>query len=357
MSVYFKKGRGWRYDFMINGKRHTEAWFETKLQAKQAEAKKREEVEKAVFMAEETETPTDISFLELVNRRLDHVKAYNSDSHYHAYLFMARRWVKRWENYKCSELRPKMIQDFLLERKKVSPFVANKDLRYLRATINFGLRKKYIENNPLEELEFFPVNKKLKYVPPLEDIEKVISVADQDTQDYLRTIQETLARMGEINGLLWEDVDLARRFVVLYTRKKLGGHRTPRKVPMTDCLYEILRRRFESRDESKPWVFWHRYWSRKEGKFLVGPFDDRKKIMKTLCKKAGVRYFRFHAIRHSGASVMDDQNVPLGAIQRILGHENRKTTEIYLHSMGRTEREAMAVFEQSRKIHTQIHTH
>ncbi len=141
-----------------------------------------------------------------------------------------------------------MVQAFLLERKKVSAFVANKDLRYLRATINFGLRKKYIENNPAEGLEFFPVDKKLKYVPPLEDIEKVISEADQDTQDYLRTIQETLARMGEVNGMLWEDVELERKFVVLYTRKKLGGHRTPRKVPMTDCLYEILNMRFEDRD-------------------------------------------------------------------------------------------------------------
>ena len=71
--------------------------------------------------------------------------------------------------------------------------------------------------------------------------------------------------------------------------------------------------------------------------------------MKRLCKKAGDRYFRFHPLRHSGASVMDGSNVPIGAIQRILGHENRKTTEIYLHSIGDLEREAIAVFEYARK--------
>jgi len=71
--------------------------------------------------------------------------------------------------------------------------------------------------------------------------------------------------------------------------------------------------------------------------------------MKRLCKKAGVRYFRFNPIRHSGASIMDGNGVPLGAIQRILGHENRKTTEIYLHSMGDSERDAMRVFEQARQ--------
>ena len=42
---------------------------------------------------------------------------------------------------------------------------------------------------------------------------------------------------------------------------------------------------------------------------------------------------------------MDGINIPIGAIQRILGHENRKTTEIYIHSLDNIEREAMAAFE------------
>ena len=44
---------------------------------------------------------------------------------------------------------------------------------------------------------------------------------------------------------------------------------------------------------------------------------------------------------------MDAMNVPIGAIQRILGHENRTTTEIYLHSISDIERRAMIVFENS----------
>jgi len=45
---------------------------------------------------------------------------------------------------------------------------------------------------------------------------------------------------------------------------------------------------------------------------------------------------------------MDINNVPIGAIQRVLGHENRTTTEIYLHNIGNSERQAIDVYEQAR---------
>ena len=78
--------------------------------------------------------------------------------------------------------------------------------------------------------------------------------------------------------------------------------------------------------------------------------------MKTLCKKVGVGYLRFHALRHFGASVLDCANVNIGSIQRILGHENRTTTEIYLHSIGESERKAMAIYELfTEKSHTDSH--
>jgi integrase len=85
-----------------------------------------------------------------------------------------------------------------------------------------------------------------------------------------------MARVSEINRLLWEDVDLIIRYVILYSRKKKGGHLTPRKVPMTQKLYEVLKLRYENRNPDKPWVFWHHYWSRKAGKFCEGPYGDRK---------------------------------------------------------------------------------
>jgi len=202
-----------------------------------------------------------------------------------------------------------------------------------------------------------PVEKRVKYVPSKQDVLKVILAADPETQDYLWAIKETMGRMSEINHLTWADVNFEDRSVTLYTRKKKGGHLTPRKVPMTNRLLQGLSHRHEHREKGNQWVFWHRYWDPKKKEWIEGPYKERKKIMKTLCKKAGVRYFRYHALRHLGASIMDNANVNIGSIQRILGHENRTTTEIYLHSIGESEREAMKIFEEvSEKSHTESHT-
>ncbi|MFC1535184.1 tyrosine-type recombinase/integrase, partial [Thermodesulfobacteriota bacterium] len=87
----------------------------------------------------------------------------------------------------------------------------------------------------------------------------------------------------------------------------------------------------------------------------LATIPEDKRVIR-ICKKAGVKYFRFHALRHFGASLLDQKNVTIGTIQRILGHENRKTTEIYLHSFGEAERHAMEIFDEifSEKSHTSL---
>ena len=122
-----------------------------------------------------------------------------------------------------------------------------------------------------------------------------------------------MGRMSEINRLTWEDVNFDERYVVLFTRKKKGGHLTPRKIPMTNRLYNVLAYRYAQRDTAKPWVFWHTYTSRSTGEKQEGPYQDRKKVMRSLCQKAGVKYFRFHALRHAGASIMERRRKEKGS--------------------------------------------
>jgi hypothetical protein len=86
MSVYFVKGKGWRYEFEHKKVRYTKAWFKRKARPKQQRPKRRKEVKNPKPIQEE---PIDMAFLDLVNLRLDYVKAYNSEEHYRSYLI----WV------------------------------------------------------------------------------------------------------------------------------------------------------------------------------------------------------------------------------------------------------------------------
>ena len=133
MSVYFVKGKdkGWRYDFTLKGIRHTEAWFKTKKKAKGGRSKAKRRAEKSETAIQPRQTPTDMDFLELVNKRLDHVKAYNSERHYTDHIYMARRWIKEWKGLTCSEITTGMIQDFLLKRLR--------ETRHSRLTRNYGI--------------------------------------------------------------------------------------------------------------------------------------------------------------------------------------------------------------------------
>jgi integrase len=347
MSVYSRKGRGWMYDFVLKGKRYTSSYYKTKSEAQRAEALRREEIRNPKPVQESPTTPTGMAFLELVNKRLDFLKAGKSFEYYRTYRILARKWVKEWSGLGCKEINREMVERFLRKRTRVSRQQANKELRYLRALFNWGIKTEKIDSDPTKGIEFLPVEKKLKYVPEPEDVESVLAFANQDTRDYLIAIRDTMARVSEINRLIWDDVDLKRKYVVLYTRKKRGGHLTPRKVPMTKRLFEVMQRRAESKRRNIPWVFFFEKRDRKTGKVVVAPYKDRRDILKSLCHKAGVRRFGFHALRHAGASMLDGLGVPIGTIQRILGHENRTTTEIYLHSIGKPELEAMVLFERA----------
>ena len=289
-----------------------------------------------------------MAFLDLVNLRLDLVQSYYSKTHYRDVRYHSKRWMKRWSGKMCHDITTEMIESHLKNRMKVSAFVANKELQYLRALFNYGIKKKLIERNPTSGIEFFPIEKRKKYVPPKEDVLKLIATGDPEAQQYLWCIVLTAARVGEINQLTWDDIDFDRNLVTLWTRKRKGGNREPRSVPMIQKLHAILCHRFELRNPEIPWVFWHTYWDRKAAGWVSGPYGERKKLMATLCARAKVKYFRYHALRHLTASVLDDIGVPIGVIQRILGHQNRRTTEIYLHTIGEAERAAMSKLENTR---------
>jgi integrase len=76
---------------------------------------------------------------------------------------------------------------------------------------------------PTAGISFFPVEKRIKYIPPINDIDKVISCAAHDVQDYLWAIRDTMARVDEINRLTWNDVSFEDATVMSYSTLEKRG--------------------------------------------------------------------------------------------------------------------------------------
>jgi integrase len=75
------------------------------------------------------------------------------------------------------------------------------------------------------------------------------------------------------------------------------------------------------------------------------PYRYRSKLMGSLCRKAKVRKFTFHNLRHYGASKLAEAGTPMVDIQFLLGHSQITTTSIYLQSISESLKEAMKNLE------------
>ncbi len=354
MTVYFKTGKGFRYDFMVKGKRHTKAWFKTKRAAQKAEAKRKEEVEKQLEM----EAQGDMVLRDLLNLRLDYLldRAY-SESHYKKTKLAAQRLLDHFGNVPCSTITRLKADEFLMAVVKQStPVAGNNDLKVLRAAFSWAMKRgqRFIQDNPFAGLETFPSDKpkERKLTPTSEELDRIIEAAKPNHRPYLWVLRETLARSIEVHRLKWKRVNFEKRYVELKTFKNKNREPVLRQVPMTDKLHEVLLDLYKNRDSDKEWVFWTKGYNHKTRKMEEGPYQrGRYTMLQNTCKRAGVDYYSFHRFRASGASVMDNNGALLPGIQRVLGHADRKSTEIYLEKLRDVERDAMDVYEkESRNV-------
>lgn len=209
----------------------------------------------------------------------------------------------------------------------------NYALKKIKALFNYGVEQGWTKHDPCTLIKRKSTDKRMKYVPPQEDFDKVINLAKGEDRQFLLVLKHTLARINEVYNLTWDDVDMESRQITLWTRKKKGGARTPRHLTINDTLFNVL--------SSIERVDGHVFINRDTGK----PYDDRKKLIMGLCAKANVKRFTFHAFRHFGASQLAMKGVSLPEIQMILGHDNVITTSRYIQSLGINKTEAINLLE------------
>lgn len=138
-------------------------------------------------------------------------------------------------------------------------------------------------------------------------------------------------RWGELAGLHGSEVDWLRgRLWVVRVLTRTGlrdypkSRRSYREVPIPPRLLEQLSRHMGGRD--------------RDGLVFTapagGPLDEsrfRRRVWYPALARAGAPPWPPHTMRHTAASWLVQAGVPLYDVQRLLGHEDSRTTERYAH--------------------------
>lgn len=309
MATYQHRGK-WYYDFEEGKKRHRLGGFKTKAQAKTAEKSLKKSL------------TTNQSFISICQMRLTDLKIRRTIRYYRENELLIGKLQKLWAE-KATITRDD-IEAWLNDHQ--SKTQANKELKMVKRLFQHAVERDWLETNPAKNVKCLPISQKRKYIPPQEDIIRFLIEAGEN-RFYFLTMILTLARMREINYLKWEDV--YPDHLILKTRKARNSDTVERRIPISETLEYVLGK-IPRKGE---YVF-----CREDGT----PFDCRKKLMAGICKKAGIKRFSFHSLRHFGASKLAEAGAPLTAVQSILGHSRATTTDTYLQSLGTKKTEVMS---------------
>lgn len=160
--------------------------------------------------------------------------------------------------------------------------------------------------------------------------------------DVVLLALSTGMRKGEIMGLTWDAVDFQRRMITLEHTK--NGER--RGVPLVGPVYNALLERSRIRRIDSPFVFPAPFRYGQEPKPI-----DIQNAWRVAMKRAELKDFRFHDLRHSAASYLAMNGASLAEIAAVLGHKTLAMVQRYAHlSDAHTskvvERMNTAIFQQ-----------
>jgi integrase len=247
-------------------------------------------------------------------------------------------------------------------RRPWSAVAVNKFTQTVAMILADAVRQGIVVRNAAEYVDRVEVShKELDTYTPAEI--DTLMVALETRKDRLRHAWElALAglRRGEIAGLQWSDIDLNAKTLSISNNRVSAGGRTSegapksatsrRTLPLPDRLVSVLRaakvRQTEERLECGPG-----YGS---GAYVVSnavgePYNPAvlSRYWRDAVKAAALRHIRLHDARHTAATAMHLQGVPVAVIAAWIGHKDASLTmRLYAHSQDAALAAAAATFER-----------
>lgn len=185
----------------------------------------------------------------------------------------------------------------------------------MRVMFNLGVDNEWLEKNPFKsetEFKLDPVKRKILAHTSQPNL-------DAATPKYFKPVITTVLNSGlrrdNIRNLKWDDLNFEFRTIEI-TKNKGKKHI---KLPMNETLYKL----FMSMERTSEYVFVNPRTGTGWSNTKFGA--EWRKIR----EKAGLPNLKFHDLRHTVATRLLKENVPVPVVRDLLAHSDIKTTMIY----------------------------
>ncbi|MBR4628756.1 MAG: site-specific integrase [Ruminococcus sp.] len=302
-------------------------------------------------------SPEEILFADYMEEWLEIVKTSIATVTYSSYSMMVKKTIApyfRRRKIKLVDLTAKDIQNFYLaELKRVS---ANTVIHYhanIHKALKYAVKLDLIPTNPADKIER---PRKGSFKGSFYDTEemKLLLEAVKGTKFEIPVMLAAFygLRRSEVLGLKWDAVDFDKNTITIkhtVTTCELDGKRilvkedrtknkaSMRTLPLVDFVKEKLLS-LKAEQEENRMLCGRSYIKDFMGYICINEIGDLIKPgylsveFPKLLEKKGLRRIRFHDLRHSCASLLIANGVPMKQIQEWLGHSDFSTTaNIYAH--------------------------
>jgi integrase len=252
-------------------------------------------------------------------------KAYKGKGTYNN-MSISRLYILPWfAEKKLEEISSRDIRQFLDSLSHISR-TANLCFSLLRVAFGKAKEWEYLSpnSNPCKGVRKYKENRKQRFLTDLELAKLEQSLTQQEkeqkasycTVNAIRMLLYTGCREGEILNLKWENIHIKDHFAYV-DDTKTGEDARPLNQKALNVLTSMKPK------EGNPYIFY--------GKVPGKPLAEIKTAWKTILKRAGIKNFRLHDLRHSFASFALKKGVDLYTVSKLLGHKNIATTTRYAH--------------------------
>jgi len=224
-----------------------------------------------------------------------------------------------------------MVDEYRTMRlKRVTNATVNRDVSTLKHILFWAVDEGFLGINPLARYRELPEPRRPRRVLSVQEEDALLEVASRHLRQAIILAVDTGMRRGEILSQRREHLDAARRLLVVSKSKTPGG--VGREIPWTTRVAEILEPLTGG-----------------EG-FVVLYQGEQIKLLKTswqgAVRRSGIRYLRFHDLRHTFNTRLMEANVSQDVRKTLMGHSDGDINAVYTHVELPTKRGAIAKLER-----------